>query len=814
MISATSTSLSRPLPEDHLILPVDFKSHSNPDLSISTFSMVDSGATSNFIDEQFCKSKSLVLSKKDNPIPLFVIDGRPIASGAVTHSVTLNMGIAGQIHRQTIDFDVTTLGTYPVILGTPWLRQQNPQIDWRSNSVLIHDKSNPDPRPVKGLPLVPISGTPCIAWLDANAFSMTTSLPGSIMGTLYYTSPAHLGATSETPFDSDLPDSPDYIATLMKVVPSEYHDHLAAFSKRKADTLPPHRPYDLSIDLEDGKKPPFGPLYSLSELELKALSDWLEDNLSKGFIRASQSPAGAPILFVKKKDGSLRLCVDYRALNNITIKNRYPLPLIPEALDRLKDSKIYTKLDLRGAYNLVRIRKGDEWKTAFRTRYGHFECLVMPFGLTNAPAAFQHFMNDIFRDLLDYKVLIYLDDILIFSENPNEHQKDVKAVLSRLIQNGLYAKAEKCEFSVNKTEFLGFIVSQDGISMAENKIDAIMSWPEPAKLRDIQQFLGFANFYRRFIKGYSRIIQPLTRLLKKDTPFDFDARAKEAFNLIKQVFKGAGILKHFQSDLETFIETDSSDFAISAILSQYHEKVLYPVAFMSRKMTTAELNYEIHDKELLAVVSAIKIWRHYLEGLKRPFTILSDHQALEYFQTSKTLTRRQARWSEVVNHHKYKIQYRPGNKSGKPDALSRRPDYEEGGKASQSEPRTLLRPLTVSSTFSPSSEISGLIKSYVKNDPELTLILEGLDVHDDHRDDALQKLVKDFKLHDGYVIFKGLIYIPDFEDLKVKLLYQAHDFKETGHPGQAKTLELLQRNYFWPNMRQFVNDYERGRVLF
>lgn len=262
----------------------------------------------------------------------------------------------------------------------------------------------------------------------------------------------------------------------------------------------------MSIDLEEGKSPPFGPLYSLSELELKALSEWLEENLSKGFIRSSRSSAGAPILFVKKKDGSLRLCVDYRALNNITIKNRYPLPLIPEALDRLRKAKVYSKLDLRGAYNLVRVKEGDEWKTAFRTRYGHFECLVMPFGLTNAPAVFQHFMNDVFRDLLDHTVLIYLDDILIFSDSEEEHVKHVKQVLARLVDNKLYAKAEKCEFHVTTTEFLGFIVPANGISMASNKVDAIMSWPLPTKVREIQQFLGFANFYRKFIKGYSRII--------------------------------------------------------------------------------------------------------------------------------------------------------------------------------------------------------------------------------------------------------------------------------------------------------------------
>ena len=615
------------------------------------------------------------------------------------------------------------------------------------------------------------------------------------------------GATS-APHAQDIPDSRDYVDKLKELVPDQYHETLTAFSKRKADSLPPHRPYDLSIDLEPGKTPPFGPIYSLSEVELKALSEWLEDNLSNGFIRASASPAGAPILFVKKKTGELRLCVDYRAINNITIKNRYPLPLIPEALDRLRKARIFTKLDLRGAYNLVRIKQGDEWKTAFRTRYGHFECLVMPFGLTNAPAAFQHFMNDVFRDMLDITVLIYLDDILIFSQDPAQHPSHVRAVLRRLMDNQLYAKAEKCEFSVTRTEFLGFDISADGVAMSSSKVDAVLSWPEPAKVKDIQQFLGFANFYRRFIQGYSRIIAPLTRLLKKDADFAFDDSARGAFKQIKSAFQSAQILKHFEIDLPTVIETDASDYAISAILSQYHDKILFPVAFMSRKMIPAERNYEIHDKELLAIVAAIKIWRHYLEGLQEPFIILSDHQALQYFQTSKTLTRRQARWSETINHHRYVLRYRPGDKSGKPDALSRRPDYAEGGKASDAEPQILLRPLEISATLrGASSDLLKDIAFSTEQDPVARQHLERLRQEQPDRANRGDAPDEPYEEREGILYLRSLVYVLDNEALKVRILQQAHDSMETGHPGQAKTLEIVQRNFTWPKLREFINEY-------
>lgn len=760
---------------------------------------------------------------------LYVIDGRPISSGAVTHETTILTKIGDVIH--TITFDVTHLGKDPFVLGINWLRRYNPSIDWRKSTISF-------PLPVKSLPVVrsdtiePVydsvydpsavsanaavdsvspSSVPSleiddlrrdsvkpsssanifanissddsvkpsvvktlrcdsvptnISWIDNRGFQHATKLRGAVVGAVRYqaTTARSACATYDTPAtfgDDVVPDSEEYIAELRNIVPCEYHDLLAAFSKHRADTLPPHRAYDLTIDTEEGKQPPFGPIYSLSEVELKALREWLDENLSKGFIRASQSPAGSPILFVKKKDGSLRLCVDYRALNNITIKNRYPLPLIPEALDRLRSGKIFTKLDLRGAYNLVRIKEGHEWKTAFRTRYGHYECTVMPFGLTNAPATFQHFMNDVLRDMLDNIVLVYLDDILIFSDTVAEHPNHVRKVLRRLIDNGLYIKAEKCQFSVTSTEFLGFIVSPEGVSMADDVVSAIMEWPEPTKIRDIQQFLGFGNFV------------------------------------------GADILRHFQPDLGTIIETDSSDYAISAILSQYHGKVLRPVAFMSRKMNPAERNYEIHDKELLAIVAAVKLWRHYLEGLRAPFVIYTDHQALQYFATSKTLTRRQARWSEIINHHKYKVKYIPGKQNGKPDALSRRPDLAEGGRASCEEPIQLLRPLEISATRSQTSEAVSQIKLYLRRDPTTTDIIEQLE----NRDDAPPENLEDYELKDNILYFKSLVYIPDYEPLKVTLLQQAHDAKESGHPGVEKTVELLTRDVWFPRLRQFVKEY-------
>ncbi len=363
-------------------------------------------------------------------------------------------------------------------------------------------------------------------------------------------------------------------------VPPEYLNYVYFFSERAANELPKHGPQDHAIDLVDGGTVPFGPLYNLSASELKVLRDYINENLAKGFIRASTSPAGAPILFVKKKDGTLRLCVDYRGLNRVTIKNRYPLPLISEALDRLVSAKVYTKLDIRSAYNLVRIREGDEWKTAFRTRYGHFEYRVMPFGLANALGTFQGYINTVLRDYLDIFCIAYLDDILIYSDSDEEHAEHVRRVLGRLAKHGLYAKLEKCEFSTKQVGFVGYIVTPNDVSMEEDRVATIRDWPAPSSRRDIQVFLGFANFYRRFIQCFFKITKPLTRLLSDNGPQDGRGRnqpkdsfvltdkARGAFDNLKEAFTSAPVLVHYDLGLCCRLETDASGYAIAGILSQ------------------------------------------------------------------------------------------------------------------------------------------------------------------------------------------------------------------------------------------------------
>jgi len=282
----------------------------------------------------------------------------------------------------------------------------------------------------------------------------------------------------------------------------------------------------------------------LFKFEQKALKEFIDENLTNGFIRSTLSPHRAPVLFVKKKDGSLWLYVDFRRLNRIMKKDRYPLPLISDLLDSLRKARIYTKINLRHVYYLVHIAEGDKWKTAFRTHYGAFKWSVMLFGLTNALAAFQRFMNDVFSDLLDVCVVVYLDDILIYSNDIMQHQSHVKEVLKRLQKVRLYAKAEKYKFHSDSIKYLGYVLSPAGLTMSDTKVKTIQEWPEPKKIKDIQSFLGFTNFYRHFIFNYSDIVILLTRLTRKNTLWNFDNDCKIAFNTLKQAFISASILTY------------------------------------------------------------------------------------------------------------------------------------------------------------------------------------------------------------------------------------------------------------------------------
>ncbi|KAL0160319.1 hypothetical protein M9458_044044, partial [Cirrhinus mrigala] len=527
----------------------------------------------------------------------------------------------------------------------------------------------------------------------------------------------------------------------------------------------------VTIDLVPGAVPPRGRLYSLSATEHQAMEEYVAEGLRAGTIRPSRSPAAAGFFFVKKKDGGLRPCVDYRGLNQITIKNRHPLPLTNTALDALSGARFFTKLDLRSAYNLVRIRGGDEWKTAFITPTGHYETLVMPFGLCNSPSAFQQLINDVLRDMLGRWCYAYLDDILIYSKTLEEHTQHVRAVLRRLLAHQLYCKLEKCAFHQHSTTFLGFVISSQGVAMDPQKLEAVRSWPLPTSLKQLQRFLGFANFYRRFIQGFSATAAPLTALTKPSHgTFRLTPEAIQAFKTLCHLFTTAPVLTHPNPDKPFVVEVDASDVGVGAVLSQRGpDGKLHPCSFFSRKFNSTQQRYGVGDRELLAIKWALEEWRHWLQGGGDPFTVWTDHQNLTVIRQTKQLNPRQARWALFFEHFNFQLSYRPGSKNSKADAISRQHQRD-----------------------STTSEAAPVLPSHVILAP----LRWGLEerVRQSHSQNPPPPDTP-----------TGRLFVPD--TLRQEVLQWGHDSTLAGHPGVQRTINFITRAFWWRTLRRDVQQY-------
>ncbi|GJZ93459.1 putative nucleotidyltransferase, ribonuclease H, partial [Tanacetum coccineum] len=406
--------------------------------------------------------------------------------------------------------------------------------------------------------------------------------------------------------------------------------------------LPPVRQVEFQIDLIPGVTPVARAPYRLASSEMQELSDQLQELADRGFIRPSTSPWGSPVLFVKKKDGSFRMCFDYRELNKLIVRNRYPLPMIDDLFDQLQGSSVYSKIDLRSGYHQLRVRDEDIPKTAFRTRYGHYEFQVMPFGLTNAPAVFMDLMNRVCKPNLDKFMIVFIDDILIYSHNKEEHANHLRIILELLRKEKLYAKFSKCDFWISIVQFLGHVIDSQGIHVDPAKIEAVKNWASPTTPTEVRQFLGLVGYYRRFIKDFSKIAKSLTELTHKNKNYIWGENQESAFQLLKQKLCEASILALPEGNDNFFVYCDAS-----------HQE-----------------NYTTHDLELGAVVFALKILRHYLYGIK--CTVFTDHKSLQHILDQKELNMRQRRWLELLADYDCEIRYHPGKANVVAVALSQK----------------------------------------------------------------------------------------------------------------------------------------------
>ncbi|QRW20518.1 Retrotransposable element Tf2 protein [Rhizoctonia solani] len=611
-----------------------------------------------------------------------MLDGTISQTGHIWHQVHLTVLANG--HTHSIPFLVCPIGKTPAILGMTWLTNKSPLIDWQHGIVTfpeqaqIASEEEADPNPLADLP---------------EQYSCN-----------------HLYWSCDR-------------------VQDKYHKFAKVFGEEEFKTLPPHREYNISIDfLPDAKLSP-GPIYGMTDSESKALKQHIDKELATGKICPSTSSASAPVMFVKKADGSLRLVVDYWKLNDVTYKN---------------ERKIVYQAG-RWGYNNIRIKEGDEWKTAFRTKDGLFEYLVMLFGLTNAPAAFQHFMNNLFRDLIDV----------------TDHPTHDRQVLSQLMMNQLFCKLSKCHFHVTMVDYLGIVISPAGFSMDQKKIEAVMLWPQPKTVKQVQAFW----------------------VLRKS--WTWSTQEEEAFQELKSLVTQSPVLIHSNLDLPFYLETDTSGVAMGAILSQQGEdNHLHPVAYMSKSFSGAKANYNTHDKELLAIIKALEEWRIFLEATVKPIQVFTDHRNLEYWVQARTFNWRHAWWRIFLSNFNFEIHYCPGKQSGKPNALSRHSDYKD----EPQKPEIMLPSEVFANMLEEELEIITEIRNRLREDPSLEPIIQFLTEDADNAPPSIQKAYKDY----------------DWEE---DLLWEFHDSPLAGHPGQQRTLKLLNWNYWWPGMKSLAKEW-------
>ena len=577
--------------------------------------------------------------------------------------------------------------------------------------------------------------------------------------------------------------------TFDEMVPEWLHDYRSVFEKEEFDEMPPHRLWDHKIELMEGAQPWDNTrLIPLSDEETQALDKFLEENLKTGRLRESKSPWASPFFFVKKKDGRLRPVQDYRRLNALTKKNRTPLPLISETIDRLKEAKYFSKMDVRWGFNNVHIVDSDQEKAAFLTKRGLFEPTVMFFGLTNSPATFQTMMNHILRPLIKQgKVLVYMDDIIVFTKTIDEHRKVTREVLKILRENNLFLKPEKCEFEKTTIEYLGVVVSHNSLAVDPIKAAAIREWPTPRKLKEVHEFTGFLNFYRRFIPNFSRIAQPLYDLTKKGEPWAWTPARDEAFQQLKNLISNAPILR-LANDYGRFrIEADACGYATGAVLLQEQEGLYRPIAFYSKSLTDVERNYQIHDREMLAIMRALYEWRHYVIG--HEFDIWSDHRNLEWFRTKQNLNRRQARWAAELAEFHFQLHYKNASSMGQSDALSRRPDLK--GDMEQDNIDQIVLPVH---RFADLRALATGTLIHSQGDEIVNQIRGSVDEYDRKVITALEEAsrsacnkVRDMAIwekSDGLVLRNGLVVVPRNRELQRRIISISHDGPVVGHPGR------------------------------
>ncbi|KAK8946881.1 hypothetical protein KSP39_PZI007254 [Platanthera zijinensis] len=536
--------------------------------------------------------------------------------------------------------------------------------------------------------------------------------------------------------------------------------------------LPPQRKIGFAIELVPGAKPVARSPYRVAPKEMAELEVQLQELLEQGYIRPSHSPWCASVLFVKKKDGSLRLCIDYRELNKLTEKNKYPIPRIDDLFDQLVGSTVYSKLDLKSDYYQLRVRESDIPKTAFGTRYSHYEFTVMPFGLSNAPSLFMDLMHRTFREYLDLFVIVFIDDILIYSQSEEDHANHLRLVLHTLRKNKLYAKFSKCEFWLSSVTFLDHVVSGEGIAVDPSKIVAIREWPVLSSVAEVRSFLRLAGYYKRFVENFSKITLPLTTLTRNDHKFIWMPECARAFEELKSRLTATPILTSSCGQDGFEVYSDESGSGLGCVLLQFGKVIAYG----SRQLKVHERNYPVHNLELAAVIFALKLWRHYLYGVK--VDISTDHKSLKYLLDQKDLNMRQRRWMKFLGDYTFQIHYTPGKRECSRGCL----ESSDSGKGKNATADACLN----------WTEVQCDLADRVQQATEL--------------DESLQRYAAEnadsrFSFIDGLFRKGGRLCVLSRGKLREEVMYEGHFTKYSVHPGSTKMYKDMKKLFWWPGMK-------------
>lgn len=654
-------------------------------------------------------------------------------------------------HTFSTDMRILSLGAYDAILGMDWLKQHGDmwcnwakrtlQFDYKGKTIKLQGIQTPTQEEPTEIPIDQVlkwskgNDVWAIAVIEDCTSEPTTPVPGEIQPVL-----------------------------------QQYTD---VFSEPQA--LPPPREYDHAIALVPGAAPINARPYRYSPLHKDEIERQVNAMLQAGLIVPSMSPFASPVLLVQKKDGTWRFCIDYRRLNEITIRNTFPMPVIDELLDELAGSKLFSKLDLRAGYHQIRMREGDEEKTAFKTHHGHYQFRVMPFGLSNAPATFQCVMNSVLQPCLRKFVLVFMDDILIYSPSLPEHVRHLSLVLDLLRQHQLFVKESKCSFAQTQLEYLGHIVSAEGVATDPKKTAAMVAWPRPTTVTELRGFLGLTGYYRKFVRAYGILAKPLTNLLKRKA-FEWSAEAEEAFLALKTAMSTTPVLTLPDFSKQFVVETDACDAGVGAVLMQDG----HPIAFLSKALSLHHKSLSIYEKEFLALIMAVERWRSYLQ--RGEFIIKTDHQSLTYLEDQTLHSTMQRKAMARLMGLQFRIKYKKGVDNTAADSLSRVAAVLQLHAVSAARP----------------AWIQEVINSYV-TDSEAQAKIQALAVSSPDE--------QGYSLCNGLIKLQERVWIGNNTALQTKLISAFHSSAIGGHSGILPTYQRLKRMFAWQGMKVAVENF-------